>query len=371
MSVLTLTEDQVLSFRLHRNYLIEQQPKPITIVSTLAGLQAQVFSAAKLGLGVRSGLNASEIESYFTRKNGIVKTWAMRGTLYALAAKDLSLFSAALGYDVEERYLAHWKKNYGLDKKRALQLIETLHSLLTTEPKTRREFSREATELLGDWVEPLIVNGWGGAIKCQCDLGNAVFSEAKGQETSFVRREVYVSNWKKHDPQEAQDELLRRYLSSFGPATASDFGFWLGKKAPVVKAIWDRVSPELTEVDVNGKKAFIFSKDRSLIKNLDPLRDHISLLPLFDAYLLSHRKKSHLVEDKHYKKIFRIAGWITPTVLYNGRTVGLWTMEKKKGMIVISVKGFAKLDSLVKQAIRTKGETIGKYFETAVRVKFS
>ncbi|HET9136220.1 MAG TPA: winged helix DNA-binding domain-containing protein [Candidatus Kapabacteria bacterium] len=371
MPILTLTEDQVRSFRLHRNYLVEQHPKPIAVVSSLAGLQAQVFSAAKLGLGIRSGVNATKIESYFTRKNGLVKTWAMRGTLYALAAKDLSLFSAALGFDVEERYLIHWKKNYGLDRKRSLQLIETLHSLLTNEPKTRREFSREATGLLGDWVEPLIVNGWGGAIKCQCDLGNAVFSEAKRQETSFVRRQVYVSNWKAYDPHDAQDELLRRYLSSFGPATVSDFGFWLGKNAPIVKAIWDRIRPELTEVQIDGKKAFMLSKDRSFIKNLDPVSNHISLLPLFDAYLLSHRKKSHLVEDTHYKKIFRIAGWIAPTVLYNGRTVGLWSMDKKKGMVAITVKPFTTLDKGVKEIIRNRAEMIGKYFEAGVRVTFS
>ncbi|MFI5264749.1 MAG: winged helix DNA-binding domain-containing protein, partial [Candidatus Kapaibacterium sp.] len=312
---LEITAGQARSFRLRKSFLLgNPHTDPIEISSKLCGIQAQVLSAAKLSLGIRSGRNADEIEKYFHTKNGLVKTWTMRGTLHAIPAKDISLYSSALGFDTIDRYILHWKKNYDITKKDSLQLIETLDSLLTTTPKTKREFSAPAAEQLGAWVKPIIENGWGGAIKCLCNQGLAVFSEPRGQEVTFARRERYLSKWIDRNPEEAQDTILRMYLSTYGPSTVSDFSYWLGRPVPFVQKIWDRLQPELLEVHIAGKRSFLLRTGKKDLLSAKPLSSHFKLLPFFDAYLLPHRKKAELVEDRHYKKIFRSAGWISQSI---------------------------------------------------------
>ncbi len=49
----------------------------------------------------------------------------------------------------------------------------------------------------------------------------------------------WLSEWKEWDPQEAQQEVTRRYLRTYGPATPRDFGFW-----------WDGGGTDLREEDV-------------------------------------------------------------------------------------------------------------------------
>jgi hypothetical protein len=369
-SPLKISPDQARAFRLHRSFLLgNTNSDPIEIASQLCGVQAQVFSAGKLSLGVRSGKNAMKIDELFARKNGLIKTWTMRGTLHAVAASDLPLFSAALGFDTVDRHILHWKKNYGIEKENSIALIETLGSLLTSSPRTKREFSAEAADRLGEWVKPLIENGWGGAIKCLCNMGAAVFSEQKGQEVTFSRRERYITKWNEPDPHEAQDTLLRKYLSAFGPSTAGDFSYWLGRTVPFAQEIWKRIQPELQEVGLGGKQAFILKKDRMAIENIDTPSSHITLLPFFDIYLFPHRKKEHLVEAKHYKKIFRTAGWISQTLISMGKVKGIWELEKSPTRQSIAVKPFAKLTIEEKNLLRGKVADLENYYGMKTRLR--
>jgi hypothetical protein len=53
----------------------------------------------------------------------------------------------------------------------------------------------------------------------------------------------------------------------------------------------------------------------------------VRLLPHFDHYLLTHIERGHLVGREHRAKIYRTAGWVTPTVLIRGRVAGTWALD--------------------------------------------
>lgn len=369
-SPLQISHEQARAFRLHRSYLLgNTNPDPIEIASRICGVQAQVFSAGKLSLGVRSGKNAAEIEKLFARKNGLIKTWTMRDTLHAIAARDLPLFSAALGFDTIDRYILHWKKNYDIEREKTISLIETLGSLLTVTPKTKRAFSAEAADTLGEWVKPLVENGWGGAIKCLCNMGDAVFAEQMGQQVTFSRRERYLTKWKELDPHEAQDTLLRKYLSAYGPSTVSDFSYWLGRSVPFAQEIWKRLRRELQEVEIAGKPAYMLGEDRSAFEHIDVPPSHITLLPFFDVYLFPHKKKEHLVEARHYKKIFRTAGWISQTLISAGKVQGVWELEKSGNLQSIAVKPFVRLTAEEKDLLRDNVKVLENYYGIKTRLR--
>jgi Winged helix DNA-binding domain len=66
-------------------------------VTRTAGIQAQVMSAAELAVCTRmEGLSPHDVTSAIFQDRTLVKTWAMRGTLHLLSARELPLYVAAV-----------------------------------------------------------------------------------------------------------------------------------------------------------------------------------------------------------------------------------------------------------------------------------
>jgi hypothetical protein len=71
---------------------------PATVLRAVCGLQAQLLSAAALGLRARTAdLRSAEVAHALNEERSIVRTWLMRGTLYVVAAEDVRWLLALLG----------------------------------------------------------------------------------------------------------------------------------------------------------------------------------------------------------------------------------------------------------------------------------
>src|SRR5919109_1880253 len=78
--------------------LAGKQSAPATILREVCGLQAQVLSAAALGMRARStGLRLREVVTALNEDRSIVRSWLMRGTLHVVDADDLRWMLAVLG----------------------------------------------------------------------------------------------------------------------------------------------------------------------------------------------------------------------------------------------------------------------------------
>ena len=93
--VKSLTWDQVNAWRLARHGLAPHVGF-MEAMRRMIGVQAQVMSAAELSLWARvDGLRPADVQAALWRERALVKTWAMRGTLFLFAAEDLPLVVAA------------------------------------------------------------------------------------------------------------------------------------------------------------------------------------------------------------------------------------------------------------------------------------
>jgi hypothetical protein len=54
----------------------------------------------------------------------------------------------------------------------------------------------------------------------------------------------------------------------------------------------------------------------------------VRLLPAFDAFLLAHATKDHIVDPRFYKRVYRNQGWISPVVLVGGRIAAVWSIQR-------------------------------------------
>src|SRR5690348_9108383 len=103
----TLQWQQVHTWRLSQHGLSPRFSSQdfVKAVTYTAGIQAQVMSAAELAMCTRvEGLSPHDVQSALWQDHTLVKTWAMRGTLHFLAAKELPLYVAARDW----QHTARW-----------------------------------------------------------------------------------------------------------------------------------------------------------------------------------------------------------------------------------------------------------------------
>ncbi len=90
-----LTVAQVLAFRVGRQFLVEPADDALEVVRRLAGIQAQVPSAAEASAACRVA-HAGPRQLDALADGRAIRTWAMRGTLHVLAAEDAPAYLALL-----------------------------------------------------------------------------------------------------------------------------------------------------------------------------------------------------------------------------------------------------------------------------------
>lgn len=181
----------------------------------------------------------------------------------------------------------------------------------------------------------------------------------------------WLPKQRKTDEQDAKQVLLRRYLSADGPATIHDFSKWAGVPMQETKAIWDSLGDELVEVSVEGKKASLLRENQKALANSAPGEPMLRLLPPFDPFLLAHTDKGHLVDDRHYKRVYRNAGWISAVVLLNGGVIGTWSYARGGKGVTLQIVLFEKPSKALRAAIEREAASLAALMEAPCQVTYS
>ncbi|MEV5834678.1 crosslink repair DNA glycosylase YcaQ family protein [Nocardia sp. NPDC052112] len=169
-----LTWDQVFAWRLRRQFVTAPDDVGVTeIVGRLCGVQAQVTAAADLAVALRRrkpdpGALLPELAA-----GSLMKTWAMRGTLHALApdmaAAILSLIGSARTWEKPA-----WQRTFGASPAEVAALADAVARVLDGVVLSRDElvdalltdpaFHRLGAELRSGWGALLKPLAWQGAL---------------------------------------------------------------------------------------------------------------------------------------------------------------------------------------------------------------
>jgi len=341
------SEAQTLGFRLRRQRLAWRSAESVeAVVAGTGGIQAQVAAASRLALWARvSGLSPGAVDASLEETRTLVKVWAMRGTVHLLPAKDLPCYVAVL----QRPFALHekrWLAESGLDLDDCQRLFDKVDSLLDV-PMTRQELGASIRATLGDQYAGLVEHSWGGMLKRACLEGRICFGPQRGQQVTFVRTRDWLGGFRPAPREDSLDWLLERYLKGYAPATLGDFAYWSGLPVAAVRPALDRLADRVVAVDVLGAQSLVLREDvPDLLRDgvadllLDGTAPPVNVLPNFDPYLLGHRDKRLLVDEHHYKKVFRVAGWVSQVVLAGGRVFGTWEAALRKGCLRMTVSLF-------------------------------
>jgi Winged helix DNA-binding domain len=334
----------------------------VQIVKGMCGIQAQEASAAALAVRVRStGLVAADVERARVEERTIIRTWGPRGTLHLLATEDLGWLLSLLG-PVFVAGARRRREELGLDEDTYERGVRIISDILANQgPLTRAELFEQLAAhglLLEGQARPHLLGR--AALE-----GIVCLGPDRGSEPTYVLLSDWVEQEHKgHSLSEAaaHAELTRRYLGAYGPATPEDQAMWSGMPLKSTRAAWQHVADQLMEVEVAGAPAWMLKSRAAWLD--DELTIHppiVRLLPRFDSYLLGYQQRDLAVAPQYAKRINAGGGIIHPTVMVDGRLVGIWKSTRKSSHLDVMVEPFDQLAPQVFPGLETEITDLSRF----------
>ncbi len=359
-AALRLTWDQALAWRVGQQRLDAADDAgdpvdPVDLVAHLAGVQAQVQSSAAQVLAVR-GVTDADLDRLLWHDRALVKTWAMRGTLHLLPAREWRTWMAVLRTR-EWRITPGWVKYHGITEAELKAVTEAIPEALAGEPLTRGELADRIAAITGHaHLREQLRSGWAAVLKPAANRGLLCQGPPRSTNVTFTDPDRWLGG-ERHgsepDPDAAMAVVLARFLDAYGPATRDDLARWLGVTPKAARQVLVAHGGDLAEVDVEGHRAWMTPAGAAAATAAGPPRG-VHLLPGFDPYVLaplSHR--AHTIPAGRVDAVSRSAGWISPVLLVDGRIAGTWEAERSGDATTVTITPFAALPTAVVDAART------------------
>jgi Winged helix DNA-binding domain len=325
-----------------RNRLVSRQFLSIADTVThatagLVGLHASDPCTPFLSLWARCpGFVAADLERDLYQNRSVLRHLAMRRTLWIVSVDDLSIIQSAASYrvaDNEHRRLVAdvHKAGVAADGERWLEKAyrAVLGHLGRHGPLNSTELRSALPDIAGTY-DPAPGKPWGGTIPLAPRVltvlsarGEIVRGPNDGAWTTSRPQWVLTADWlgERTGAADAKAELTRRWLHTFGPATAVDVKWWFGSTlAATRKALADIGAVEV-ELDIGP--GFALPDDLESQPQVPPLA---ALLPGLDATTMGWFDRDWYLGG-HRGEVFDRNGNAGPTAWWDGRVVGGWYQD--------------------------------------------
>ena len=359
-----LSWSEVAAWRLRRQYLQPQAPPQgmLEVVAALGGLHAQLMSSAELTLWARvEGLEREAVQRALWHERTLVKTWAMRGTLHLLPAREFPLWQAAL--ETRRHYLKPaWLRAFGVSREELEQLVAAVATALEGRMLTRDELAAEVSRLTGaEELGAKLRGSWGAMLKPAASRGLLCFAPSRGQNVRFTRPDGWLREWRDVGVEEALGEVTRRFLAAYGPATRDDYARWWGTTPAEAGRQIERLGDEVAQVELEGTRASMLAEHVEEAGRASPSRS-VRLLPAFDPSVIGATVHAEqLLPGPFRARVYRSQGWVSPVLLVDGRLQGVWRHERKGSRLLVAMEPFVRLPAWARGAAEEEAERLAGF----------
>lgn len=141
----------------------------------------------------------------------------------------------------------------------------------------------------------------------------------------------------------AVTELLRRYLTSHGPATIRDFSWWTKLPLAEIRAALPAVAPDLETDGADEPSYWRPGLHDDLATSVDPVAAP-RLLPGFDEFILGYQDRTFaMTPEEHALLVPGNNGVFGRSIVVDGIVRGLWKRSGRPGRRTLDVAPFGEL----------------------------
>jgi hypothetical protein len=317
---------------LQRQHLLERtESTPQEMARHLIGLQAQENLPPYLSLAARlTSFDPYDVTAGLEDRS-LVRFLVMRGTVHLLVADD-ALMLRQWTAPVHEREI---KISQSIGPAREVdrdEFVAALSELLDGDPQPQKALGAALAERFPAYPATQLGQlARSAAPLVQCPPRGTW----KGSGSVVYQ---YVDRWLSRSLVEPDvEEIVRRYLRAFGPATAADVTAWsaVTRLGPVVKAMGDLVTYE----DERGRPLF----DLPGLELADedapaPVR----LLGQYDNVWLSHAGRDRVTTPESRSGWMGVNGGMTNTLFADGMLIGLWRVTDGRVEVLSTLRDLTR-----------------------------
>lgn len=368
--------EQIINYRLDVHHLNEKiESQYLTKAAGVCGLQNSPPGSWETALFNRlKECSLQMLQSALYEEKVLLQAWSLRGAPFIFPTNQKEVFLTALTAQEGEQ---PWIYTAGIAM--ALKLLQMPFDELLGYTKEAAAYLDDHTvrsketldsvlaEIIQDKLPEEKQNLWsapsmygnpdkqtvGGAVVSfmlrPCSFSSlVVFGRRQGNSPTFTS----PGNWLGPvnttsglvDKKEAERELVRKFLHSYGPAVKSSFMAWLGSSKAQADRLWNAVADEMEPVSVRGKTCQMLSADMKHLLQSGKAGDRLMLLGAHDPYL-DIKDKSVILENQ----LFQRAVWKTVAnpgvIIKGGRITGIWKTKTQKDKLVLAMTLFAPISA--------------------------
>jgi hypothetical protein len=314
---------------------------PVQLAGGLVGLHATdpatVYLAARARLPEPAG---PELDRALYEERTLLRMIGMRRTLFVFPLDLAAVVQAACTEPIaaaQRRRYAKLIEEGGIakDGRRWLDRAEaaTLTALQARGEAFATELSSDVPQLRKkmhygegkNWAGSTSMTTW--VLFLLAAEGKIVRGRPRGKWTSSQWSWAPAESWLTEPParlerEEARAELASRWLKAFGPAGVDDLKWWTGWTLTQARAALAAIGA--VEVDLDGRPGFVLPGDDESEPEVEPWA---AMLPALDPTVMGWKERDWYLGE-HRAHLFDTAGNAGPTVWWNGRIVGGWSVRK-------------------------------------------
>jgi len=328
-----LTLRQLNRATLGRQLLLRREPHGVVdTVRRLLALQAQEPPSPYLALWNRlDPFEPAKLDQAFA-EHAVIKATLLRMTLQAVHADDYAFLHEAMQPTTRTRVLDRRFTSTGMTAAEVDALVPELKSFAASTPRTNADMDARAAEVIPG--RPSARAWW--AMRTFGPFMHA----PTGGAWSFGQRPSYLAapdGRRPDDPEVALQNLVRRYLGAFGPASIQDIAQFALVQRSRARAAVGAISGELTRhAGPDGTDLFDVPEGQ-LPPEDSPAPPR--LLPMWDSVLLAQADRSRIIPADYRPLITRKNGDVLPALLIDGFVAGVWRPLNDR----IEVRAFRQL----------------------------
>ena len=201
----------------------------------------------------------------------------------------------------------------------------------------------------------------------QAELDAVVTSGAhRAKQPTYALFDERVPPAPSRDHDDMLLDLVLRYFTTRGPATAHDFAWWSGRTVADARRAIDAAGGALERVEVDGRPHWL------AIEVPTPRRSARSahLLPNYDEYFIAYKDRSAIARRLGSLDTVTGANALLPHVAFlDGQLVGSWKRVEDREGVIVELNLQARLSRAERRRLDLEAARFGRFLGQPVRVR--